>query len=112
MGAFHIEDDWYLVPDQYSYNIGKIVRYSEKTGEPIFSFESYHTTIEQALLSYIALRQKLALTQADMGEIIDALNIVYVETIRLQNMVRSLLHSIGNIDFEEPCQTEDDTAVY
>lgn len=76
--AFHLEDDWYLVEDKYSWNIGKLDSTSGR-----YKSQTYHANVEQALRYYLNYRRAEALHSAAHGTIEDVLDIITSENDRL-----------------------------
>ena len=100
-GKFLIEDDYYLVADQYSWNIGRYLKENDKSGEPVLSYISYHKTPEQALQSYLSLRQKQSAIQADNADIRDLVDILSTENRRLQNVLKTAFSSVCDIRLDD-----------
>lgn len=73
-GRFLIEDDWYLIADENSWNIGK--RIPHKGKGYMFTNMTYHSSPQQALEYYLHKRQSKACLEAGNGTLKDMVNIL------------------------------------
>ena len=71
-GRFLIEDDWYLIADENSWNIARRTGREKK----MFTDMTYHRTPEQALEYYLRKRQSKACLEAGNGTLKDMVNIL------------------------------------
>ena len=102
MAAYYrIEGNYYLVPDEFSWNIGKQIRISKSTGKPEFSFISYHSTPEDALRYYLKIKQRSSAIEGGHGTIRDLMDKLTVETKNftetLKNMTAPLTPEIPEV---------------
>lgn len=103
MGAFHIEDDWYLITDDYSWNLAKrVIR--TRDGKPSVEYKSelFYETPKQALKDYIAIRQREAAAVAPNGELTDLISLLISETTRLTDILKEVYRQTENIELEKP----------
>ena len=87
---YHIEGNYYLVPDEFSWNIGHPKRVNKKTGLYDFSFDSYHSTIEDALIYYLKIKQRLSATRGEPGTIRDLMDKLTAETKTFTETVKNM----------------------
>ena len=80
---YHIEDDYYLVRDEWSWNIEKKVNYSKKEYLPL----AYCITLEDALKYYLRLRQSESARKAPEGTIYDLIDIL---TTKIKTLTETL----------------------
>ena len=82
MSKFRIEGDYYIIVDQYSYNLA---RYTGKRADEREDYEvfGYYPTIEKALNAYLDLSIRTRLAEAEKGELKDMVKIISSETKRL-----------------------------
>ena len=92
---FHIEDDWYLVPDQYSWNLAR----KSKTPSPKFMWAeiTYHNTQAEALIYYMEQKQREAAGNARDGELADLIDILSAEQKRLVPVLRTAFKKVCDI---------------
>ena len=81
-GKFLIENDWYLIKDNYSWNLGRKVKNPTKKKEFDNGTMTYHATPEQAIAFYLKNRRSEALRSASDGTIENVLNIITAENER------------------------------
>lgn len=92
MGAYyHIEGNYYLIPDEISWNIGKQIRISKSTGKPEFSFISYHSTPEDALRYYLKIKQRSSAIEGGYGTITDLVDKLTAETKSFTETLKKLV---------------------
>lgn len=96
---YHIEGNYYLVPDEYSWNIGHPRRVNKKTGLYDFSFDSYHSTPEEALRYYLKLKQRQGATRGEPGTIASLIDKLTAET---KNFTETLEKLVSLYDTEIP----------
>lgn len=98
MGVFHIEDDWYLVPDQYSWNLAR----KSKTPSPksIWAEMTYHNTQAEALIYYWEQKQREVAGNAEDGELADLIDILSAEKNRLVPVLRTAFKKVCDIELE------------
>lgn len=87
MSRFKIEDDWYIIVENYDYAIGKY-KGKDKKGRAMYNIIGYYATPEKALVGYVEYRQRMTLLQADTGELRDMVNILSSERKRLLVTIR------------------------
>lgn len=87
MSRFKIEDDWYIIVENYDYAIGKY-KGKDKKGKDVYNIIGYYATPEKALVGYVEYRQRMTLLQADTGELRDMVDILSNERKRLSETVR------------------------
>ena len=104
MGAFHIEDDWYLVPDEYSWNLAKKVEFKGKD----FKTVGYCNSPENALQYFLKLKQSEVAQNASDGDLTDLMRILSSETNRLRERLKSVFKEACEIDFDEPLETDEE----
>lgn len=78
----HVKDDWYIEVDEYSYNLQQYNGiYVDKKGNEIKQWKNatYHPTLDKALWQYVQYRVRDALSENDVIEIKDAIQIVRSE---------------------------------
>ena len=86
-GKFLIEDDWYLIKDNYSWNLGKKVKNPTKKKEFESRSMTYHATPEQAIAFYLKNCRSEALRRASDGTIENILDIITAENKRVLEAV-------------------------
>ena len=96
---FLIEDGWYIFPDSYSWNLGKLNERSTRMGS--FDNVTYHATIEQALEFYLRIRRSEACRIASDGHIEDALNTLLSENKRLSDELGRAFREIVENSYRE-----------
>lgn len=87
MSRFKIEDDWYIIVENYDYAIGKY-KGEDKKGRAMYNIIGYYATPEKALIGYIEYRQRMTMLQADTGDLRDMVDILSSERNRLLLTVR------------------------
>ena len=87
MSRFKIEDDWYIIVENYDYAIGKY-KGEDKKGRAMYNIIGYYATPEKALAGYIEYRQRMTMLQADTGDLRDMVDILSSERKRLLLTVR------------------------
>lgn len=87
MSRFKIEDDWYIIVENYDYAIGKY-KGEDKKGRAMYNIIGYYATPEKALVGYIEYRQRMTMLQADTGDLRDMVDILSSERNRLLLTVR------------------------
>jgi len=87
MSRFKIEDDWYIIVENYDYAIGKY-KGEDKKGRAMYNIIGYYATPEKALVGYIEYRQRMTMLQADTGDLRDMVDILSSERKRLLLTVR------------------------
>ena len=89
-GRVHIEDDWYLIPDEYSWNLCRRVKNPTKKKE--FTDYTYHATPEQALKHYQNMKQRKAIADGADCELREMIGIL--SSIQ-ENLHASVLRSLS-----------------
>ena len=98
MSRFKIEDDWYIIVENYDYAIGKY-KGKDKKGRAMYNIIGYYATPEKALVGYIEYRQRMTMLQADTGDLRDMVDILSSERKRLlQTVRRAFSHVIASGD--------------
>lgn len=92
MSKFHIEDDWYLVPDDYSWNLARKGNATRKKHE--WAEITYYHDPESALNAYIAIRQRRTAGNAGDGTIKDLVDILYAENKRLSELLKNAFSEV------------------
>ncbi len=102
MGAFHIEDDWYIVPDQYSWNVAKYNGADKRTGRPMYEYLAYCTELEDALMFYLKLKQRETAVEAPDSEISELVGILKGEKERLASRLRRVFSEACEVELKKP----------
>lgn len=102
MGAFHIEDDWYIIPDQYSWNLAKYNGTDKKTGRPMYEYIAYCTELDEALRYYLKLKQRETALEAPDSEISELVGILVGEKKRLATGLHRAFEEACDIELEKP----------
>lgn len=87
MSKFEIEDGWYIIVENYDYAIGKY-KGKDKRGTDNYDIIGYYATPEKALVGYVEYRQRMAMRQADTGDLRDMVSILSSERKRLLETIR------------------------
>lgn len=89
-GKFLIEDDWYLIADENSWNIAR------KTGreKKMFTDMTYHRTPEQALEYYLRKRQSEACRRVSQGDLRTLVETLSSEHERLSATLRAAFANV------------------
>lgn len=98
MGKFHIEGDWYIVPDQLSWNLARRLKNPQKNKE--WAEMTYHSTPGDALKHYFLLMQRERARSAEDGTLKDLVDIFSAENKRLSEMLKSAFSQVCDIDLE------------
>ena len=110
MGKFHIEGDWYLTTDPYSWILAK--RLKKPTEKSEWADMTYHRTPEDALRHYFHLKQREAVGKAEDGAIKDMVDILFAENKRLTHTLKTAFSQVWEIELErkevDSEKTEDD----
>lgn len=106
MGAFHIEDDWYIIPDQYSWNVAQYTGKDKKTGRAMYDYAAYCTELEDALMYYLKLKQRETALEAPGSEISALVGILAGEKKRLATALRRAFEEACEVELKKP-HTED-----
>ena len=97
MSKFLIENDYYIVIDEYSYNLAQPNGYMiGRNGQRYETYKTigYYSTIERALSAYLEISQREALNKAEEGTIADMMKILSSERERLGSRLVSLLQEV------------------
>ena len=97
MNKFNIEDDYYIIVDEYSYNLARLKGVNEK-GKQAWDTISYHGRPEQALDNYIQykIREKfLANEKADVGSLKDMVQMMAEENMRMRTVLKEAFDAIS-----------------
>ena len=97
MGTFHIEENWYLIPDELSWNLAKKVKEGTKQKAEYYG-TTYHASPAAALLFYIEKRRREAAGNAGDGDLRDLLNILSSENKRLSDALSPVLELVTSIN--------------
>ncbi len=100
---FLIEDDWFLLEDKYSWNLG---RHEKKGGR--FKDLTYHATPEQAIAHYLKYCRSEALHEAARGTIDDVLDILTRQNEKLLCTLRAAFTTAYKEQPEEMTDLTDD----
>ena len=92
MSKFHIEGDWYLVTDEYSWNLARKANATRKKHE--WAEITYHPNPESALKAYIAIKQRRTAGNAGDGTIKDLVDILSAENKRLSELVKNAFSEV------------------
>lgn len=87
MSKFHIEGDWYIVPDQYSWNLAR--RAKKPTDKSEWAEMTYHSSVEAALRHYLRLKQAETAGKAQDGTLKDLIDNLTAERNRLSEALRN-----------------------
>lgn len=90
---FEIENNYYILPDDYQYTLAKYKGKDER-GSDRYDYISYHSTPEKALQAYIRLAQNKALQDAPEGNLSDMVRIMKEQTDRLESIVKTAFLAI------------------
>ena len=93
---FHIVDDWYIMPDDYSWMVGRKVGTNKIKGVdyPAFKECIYHNKPEDALKSFCIKYARNSVKQRTEGTLLDLVNILSSEYEKLQVHVDNVLTEI------------------
>lgn len=83
MTKYLLEDNWYIVKDNYSWNLAKRRKNPKEKNEWDYNSMTYHATPEQAIAFYLKNCRSEALGSVESGTIEDILNIITAENKRL-----------------------------
>lgn len=98
MSRFKIEDDWYIIVENYDYAIGKYMR-TDKKGKDVYNIIGYYATPEKALVGYVEYRQRMTMLQSDVGDLSDMVDILSNERKRLSETIkRAFSHVLASGD--------------
>ena len=95
MGKFHIEDDWYLVPDEFSWNLCKKAKSLKKKGE--WSEITYHRTPQDALRHYFYMKASATARMAGEGTLKDLIDLLSAENKRLSELLKTAFADVGEL---------------
>lgn len=102
-----IEDNWYLVPDDYSWALGKHAGgFDKKTGEPHVRLMTFHETPEQALNYYLRQKQREKAIDHTDGDLKDLIGIFIAERNRLADVLQNTFSQACEVELKKP-HTED-----
>lgn len=87
MSKFHIEGDWYIVPDQYSWNLARRAKTPNKKSE--WAEMAFHPSVEAALRHYLRLKQAETAGKAQDGTLKDLIDNLSAERNRLSAVLKS-----------------------
>lgn len=87
MSKFHIEGDWYLVPDEYTWNLCR-KSYAEKRHSE-WAEITYHRTPQDALNHYFDLKVQETARKAGDGTLKDLVDILSTENKRLSELLKT-----------------------
>lgn len=93
---FHIIDDWYIVPDDYSWMVGRKVGSHTINGVeyPKFKDEIYYRKPEDALKSFCIKYARNNAKQRAEGTLLDLVNILSSEYKMLEQHIDTVLTEI------------------
>ena len=97
MGVFHIEDDWYIFPDELSWVLAR-EKPSKKNGR--FAEHTFHPSPERALIFYAEKKRREAVMRADDGDIHALVDILSSENKRLADVLNPVLSAIAEVGGE------------
>ena len=98
MSKFHIEGDWYIVPDQYSWNLARKAKASKQKAD--WAEISYHPSPEKALKHYLRLKQLETAGKAGDGELNDLIDTLHAEHERLLPLLCTAFAKICELELE------------
>ena len=93
MGYFHIEGDWYVVPDENSWNLCKL----KKNARHDHDWEkgiTYHVSPEHAIVFYANRMRRKAAEEAHSGDLRALVEILSSENNRLAEALKPALRDI------------------
>lgn len=96
MSKFLIEGDWYIVPDQYSWNLARRAKTPQKKSE--WAEMTYHPSVEAALKYYFHLKLREQAGKAQDGTIKDLIDIFSAENKRLSEALKTAFSEVCDID--------------
>ncbi len=99
MGKFHIEGDWYIVPDQLSWNLARRLKTPQKKSE--WAEITFHRTPEDALKHYFHLKQRETAGKAGDGTLKDLADIFSAENKRLSELLKSAFSQVCEIELRK-----------
>ena len=97
MTKFRIEGDYYIVVDEYSYNLAKYLgSYIDKRDGERERWDTigYFISVEKALNAYLELSIQEKLVEAGEGELRGMVNIISSETKRLSETLRTAFREV------------------
>lgn len=81
MGKFHIENDWYLLPDENSWNLCRLAKTPTKKSQ--WAETTYHRTPADALLRYCEISRSVRAREGEDGTVKDLADMLAKENERL-----------------------------
>ena len=96
MSKFQIEGDWYLVPDEFSWNLARKVKTPQKTKE--WAEITYHRSPQDALNHYFDLKQRETVRKAEDGTLKDLVDILSAENKRLSAILKTAFAEVCKLD--------------
>ena len=92
MGKFHIEGDWYLVPDEYSWNLCRSFKTPQKKQN--WAEITYHRTPQDALKHYFDLKVQETAGKAGDGTLKDLVELLAKENKRLSELLKTAFSQV------------------
>lgn len=83
----HVENDWYILADDYSYCLCRDTGKTDKDGKKIYDGHKYYPSIEMAIQGYMRIRMINVLSNKDL-ELYEALNALKQEIKRINEFMR------------------------
>ena len=99
MGKFHIEGDWYILPDQYSWNLAR--KTNSKKPKNMWTDITYHRTAADAMKRYCERQALLTAGNGRDGTVSDLADILTAENKRLSELLKSALPEAQAFEEEE-----------
>lgn len=99
MGKFHIEDDWYIIPDVYGWVLAK--RKVNEKAKKEWADMTYHRTPNDALRRYCEKHRAEKARRAADGTIYDLVDIFTKENERLSELLKIALPDVQVFEEEE-----------
>lgn len=97
-GKFLIEDNWYLIADENSWNIAKKNKEGKTKAE--FSSTTYHHTPEDAIKFYLAKKQRESASKAEDGTLKDLVTILSSERDRLSETLAQAFNKACSLELK------------
>lgn len=93
---FHIIDDWYIMPDDYSWMVARKVGTRKIRGVeyPVFKDEVYYKRPEDALKAFCIVYARKSVNQRVEGTLLDLVNILSSDYEKLQVHIDNVLTEI------------------
>ena len=103
MSNFHIEGDWYLVPDEFSWNLCRKLKTPQK--KQTWAEITYHRTPQAALNHYLDIKVRETAGKAGDGTLKDLVNILAKENKRLSELLKTAFAEVCELGLENDVWT-------